>query len=100
MLVSNYGIKVGTEIICMPLSELFGEDLLEGVVRVLGAIRIKEDVGRRRRRPARALISRDAADTNRIPAAAVVCCTSRRISNAPASALLACVLCGTQYYSS
>ena len=53
-----------------------------GVVTILGAIGIKEDVGRCRRIPARALISRDAVDTSRIPATAVVCCTSRLISDA------------------
>ena len=53
-----------------------------GVVTILGAIGIKEDVRRCRRMPACALISRDAADTSRIPAAAVVCCTSQLISDA------------------
>ena len=59
-----------------------------GVVTVLVAIGIKEDVSLCQRIHAIALISRDAADTSRIRAAAVVCCTSRLIS----STLLACLL--------
>ena len=69
------------------MQDLHGMALM-GVVTVLGAMGIKEDVSLCQRIHARALISRDAADTSRIPAAAVVWCTSRLIS----SALLPCLL--------
>ena len=51
--------------------------LRKGVVMVLGAIGIKEDVTGCSLECA--LISHDAAGTSRIPGEAVVCCTSRLI---------------------